>query len=431
MTTSGDKVAQPEPRLREVAGFRLFATARVVAWLGHALSLVALPILAYQRTGSATLTGLLAAAESLPYLILGLVIGAYVDRHDGRRILAVATAFSGVASLTVPAAAAAGLLTVAQPLVVAFVVGVAFVFGDAAYFGVLPRLVGRERVGAATASLSAAYTVIGIGMPGLAGVLVPFIGAPAVIGVDGALTVTAAAMLTAVPRRAPEPGSDSESGEPRRLWRDVGEGLAYIWRHPVVRPLTLLGFGNSFTGGAVAGLVVVMAVERLGLPDDDGRIGLLYAASALGAFVGSLLLGRLQRRLPVGRLTLTGFTATTLLVVAWGTTTNWVLGLATLFALDLVDSIVVLNGIVVRQSITPMRLQGRVNTTARVIAWGGAPLGAAVGGAIAGAWRIDAALYICAAAVGLALVAGLLSGVARLGMLADLIREAHGPDRSD
>jgi MFS family permease len=411
--------------LRAVVGFQSYALGRVVAWTGHALSLAALPVLVYQRTGSSVLTGLLAAAESVPYLLLGLVVGALVDRRDGRRVLVTATVVSAVAVLTVPAADVLGVLSTAQLLVVAFVVGVTFVFADAASFGVLPRLVGRDRVGAATAALSAASTVVAIAGPAVAGVLIATVGAPVVIGIDGVLRLAAAGLLLTVP------WSDRDrlaARAPTLLRADIAEGLRFVWRHPVIRPLTILGFGNSFTGGAVLGLLVVVAVERMGVPEDDGRLGLLYVASAVGALVGSLLIGRLQRRFPVGVITLVGFALTTVIVVGWGTATSWVLGLLLLVLADLVDSVVILNGIVVRQTLTPMRLQGRVNTTARVIAWGGAPLGAVVGGVLAAAWGVDVALYACAGAVAASLLVGVRSGLGRVGRLADLERPPDAPD---
>jgi MFS family permease len=402
-----------------VPGFPRYAAGRVLSSLGRAVSLVALPVLVYAESGSPVLTGLVAAAESLPYLVLGLFAGAMVDRRDARRMLAGACVVSGLAMLTVPLAQAIGVLSVAHVLVVAFSVGTALVFADAAAFGVLPRLVGRDHVGLATARLSSIDTIIGIAVPGVAGVLLVVVSAPYLVGIDGVLALMAAATLLGLPwrHRSSEP---VEEGPPASLLHDIREGLGYIWRHPVIGPLTFLGFGNSFTGGAVAGLLVVAAVQRLGMTQDDGRIGLLYAASGAGAFLGSLVIYRLQKFVPVGVITLLGYAGVTVLTLVLGATTNWWVFLAVLFAGGVVSVMVILNGVMVRQTIAPMRLQARINTTARVIAWGGSPLGAAAGGALAGMWGVDTALYICAAAVGMALAIGVVAGVPRLGLLRDL-----------
>ena len=71
-----------------------------------------------------------------------------------------------------------------------------------------------------------------------------------------------------------------------------------------MRALTLLGFGISFTGGAVTGLTVVYGVQALDLPDTGAGIGLLFSAAALGSLASSVLLPRLNRRYATGSITL-------------------------------------------------------------------------------------------------------------------------------
>ena len=322
--------------------------------------------------------------------------------------------------LTVPLADALGVLTVAQVVVVAFAVGTALVFADGASFAVLPRLVGREHVGLASARLSSIDTVTGIVVPAVAGVLLVVVGAPYLVGLDGLLALAAAATVLGLPMRHRAPEASDDDVTASSLGADIKEGLGYIWRHPVIGPLTFLGFGNSFTGGLVAGLLVVAAAQRLGVSEGDGRIGVLYAASGAGAFVGSLLIFKLQQRVPVGRITLVGYAGATVLTVLLASTTNWWLFMAALFLGGVVSVMVILNGVMTRQSIAPIRLQARINTTARVIAWGGSPIGAAVGGVVAGTWGISTALYVGAASVGLALVVGIWSGLPRLGLLSEL-----------
>ena len=186
-------------RLTSIPGYRLYLTARIAAWIGNVMSLVALPVLIYQLTGSATLTGLLAAAGALPYLILGLPAGALADRWDSRRTMATWSAVAGAAMLSVSAAHALGRLGASHVIATAFVVGTAFVFADAAGFGALPRLVGRDNVGRATASQSAIYTVISIAGPGVAGLLITAIGPAWVVGLDGVGYLVEAVLISRLP----------------------------------------------------------------------------------------------------------------------------------------------------------------------------------------------------------------------------------------
>ena len=401
-------------RLTSIPGYRLYLTARIAAWIGNVMSLVALPVLIYQLTGSATLTGLLAAAGALPYLILGLPAGALADRLDSRRTMATWSAVAGAAMLSVSAAHALGRLGASHVIATAFVVGTAFVFADAAGFGALPRLVGRDNVGRATASQSAIYTVISIAGPGVAGLLITAIGPAWVVGLDGVGYLIEAALLAFVPLPR---GADSSS-ERRKLGADIAEGLRFIWDHRPIRTLTLVGVVNAVTGGgAVSALLVVVGVELLGFTDDDPRFGVLYTAASVGSLLGSVLVPRLQRRLKVGTITLGALAVSGGLVTALALSTDWTLSVALLALLITAAMTVILNAIIVRQTLTPMRQQSRVNTTARMISWGGSPIGAALGGVIAGAGGIRLALLVCAAGVLISLLAGALMGAGRIDRL--------------
>ncbi|MFT3968701.1 MAG: MFS transporter [Micropruina sp.] len=393
------------PKLAAIPGYPRYLTARIAAWIGNVMSLVALPVLIYQLTGSAALTGLLAAAGALPYLLLGLPAGALADRWDSRRTMAGWSTVAGVAMLSVSAAHALGTINAAHVIVTAFVVGTAFVFADAAGFGALPRLVGRANVGRATASQSAIYTVISIAGPGVAGVLITLVGPAWVVGLDGVGYLVEAVLIA----RLPLPRVRSEASGRPTLLADVTEGLRFVWQHHAIRVLTVVGLALALTaGGAVSALTVVVGVEAFGFTDDDPRLGVLYMAASVGSFGGSMLVTRLQRRFQVGTITLAGLAVTAALVTALALTTDWIVGVALLAALNAAMMTVILNAIVVRQTLTPMRLQSRVNTTARMISWGGSPVGTMLGGLIAGAGGIRLALLVCAAGV----VAGLFAAVA-------------------
>ncbi|MFT4296181.1 MAG: MFS transporter [Micropruina sp.] len=401
-------------RLSSIPGYSRYLTARVAAWIGNVMSVVALPVLIYQLTGSAALTGLLAAAGALPYLILGLPAGALADRWDARRTMAAWSTVAGVAMLSVSLAHGLGVLTAGHVIVTAFVVGVAFVFADAAGFGALPRLVGRDNVGRATASQSAVYTVISIAGPGVAGMLITLVGPAWVVGLDGVGYLVEAALIA----RLPLPRVRAEASGRPTLLADVMEGLRFVWEQHVIRVLTMVGLGLAVTGGgAVSALLVVVGVEAFGFTDDDSRLGVLYMAASVGSFLGSVLVTRLQRRLRVGTITLAGLAATVALVATLALTTDWIVGVGLIALLNATMIAVTLNAIVVRQTVTPIRLQSRVNTTARMISWGGSPIGATLGGLIAGAGGIRLALLLCAAGVLVSLAAGFAMGTRRIDRL--------------
>jgi MFS family permease len=388
--------------------FAWFLVARTIAMAGTALSLVALPIQAYRLTGSASLTALLTAVQALPYLLLGLPVGALADRWNRRRMMVVPGLISAVLMLSLPAADHLNLLSYGYLVVVAAGVGIAFVCTDAASFGAVPQMVGRDRMPEATSALVTASTVTGVAGPPVAGLLVSVTSPALVLGLDG-VAFLVAALLTA---RLRWPGSEStrpSGAGVAGLAADVGEGLAYIWRQPLIRTLTLLGTAGSLAGGAAMGLIVVLGVEQLGLDRDDPRLGLLFTAGAVGSLLAGLALPFLQRRIGVGLISLAGFVIAGLALAFVASSNSAPSAAAALLVYQAASTALIVNGIATRQVLSPSTLQSRVNTTARLIAWGGAPLGAVIGGGLADVLGVAAAYRFGAGCLALAAIVGLLA----------------------
>lgn len=399
-----------QPSLWRDRVFVQFWTARVVSISGSTITAVVLPILVFQLTGSALQTALLATLEVLPYFAFGLFAGALADRVDRRRLMVGANLVQAALIGSIPAAAELGALSITQVYAVALLSMTAFVWFDAANFGALPALVGRGQVLAANSAIWSASTVIGIVAPALGGALAALIGAANAVALNAATFLISAALLARIARpfSAEQPGAAEGAVVPRIL-ADIREGLVFLWQHRLIRTLTLVGFGNSFSAGAVLGLLVVYGVQALGLATGDARVGLLYTATAVGGLGASLLLPLLTRRLSVGRITLIGLAAHLATLIAVALAPTFAAGLALIGVWQLCNTLIIINGIALRQQATPDHLQARVNITARMVSWGGQPFGAAAGGAIAEVLDVRAALLIVALGVGLSTLYGWFS----------------------
>lgn len=415
-----------------VPRFRVFLAARSISWTGNAVTLVAMPVLVFQLTGSPALTGMLAAIEALPYLIFGLPAGALADRWNRQGVLVVTGVVSGLVLATIPAAATVGLLSVPQVFLVAITMSTLFVFFDAAGFGAVPELVGRDRIPSATGSMVSLSTVISLVGPAVGGALAAAMGPAVALAIDAIAYLVAAGITATIswPRSPPRdsPPHDSPLGG-RVLVRDIAEGVRYIWQTPIVRWLTLIGAGASVSGGAILGLTVVIGIGQLSLADDDSRLGLLYSATALGALLISLVVSRIQRRVPTGWITIIALAVSWIAQLALATTTSLPVALTVLVVFQAAATLSIMNGIIVRQSLAPDRLQSRVNTTARMIAWGGAPVGALVGGALAEQLSTSVALAVCSVGTAGGLVVALSVKLWRVPILAEL-REDRAADGS-
>lgn len=404
-----DSLLAPDSLWRDRA-FLLFWLGRLISVAGSILTSVVLPILVFQLTGSALRTALLATFNVLPYLVFGLFAGVLADRVDRRRLMVICDVINALLLASIPLAAAFKVLTVGHIYGVALLSATAFVWFDAANFGALPALVGRERILQANSAVWSSSTVIEIIMPSVAGLLATTLGAANTISLDALSYLLSAVALALIPRALNNHRAVPQvEGLLQRTRRDIGEGIRFIWGHALVRTLTLLGFGVSFTSGAVFSLIVVFGVRGLGLADNDPRLGWLFTAGAVGALLASLSLPYLTKRFAVQHITLWGLLAnlfSLLLLIAAPTLTA---ALAIYLLWTLCNTLIVINGISLRQMVTPEPLLSRVNVTARMIAWGGSPFGAAVGGIFAESMDIRTAYLLMTVGIAISALLGWFS----------------------
>jgi hypothetical protein len=393
--------------------FRLWYLSRSASVAGTAASAVALPVLAYRQTDSAELTAAVVGLEALPYLLFGLIAGAAADRLPRKAMLVGADLACAVLLLTLTGAAVLDALTTPHLLTVAFGIGCGFCCFDAASWGARMRLAGRALIARANSVIWSTEVGLGVVVPAGAG-LVAVTSHPAVVlALDAGTYMVSAALVARIGACLdPDPGTRPPAGH--RLRDDITEGVAYLWRHPVLRTLSIAGCCLNLAGGGSLGLLVVHADRALGVPTSDGRIGVLHTAGAVGALLAALLLPVAARRLGQGMLSVVGHCLFVLAVVGLAATAAYVPALGWWVLWGYARITVNGNGITVRQLLTPDRLQGRVNLTGRMIAWGGTPVGAVAGGLIADHAGIGTAYLALAGAAAAGVGLLLCSPVSRL-----------------
>ncbi|GAA3679588.1 putative MFS family arabinose efflux permease [Lentzea atacamensis] len=366
--------------------------ARVISTAGSAVSGVALPVLMYSLTGSAVYTGALAALTAAPYLVFGLFAGALVDRTDRRTVMVCTDLVSAGLLASVPVAAALDALTPLHLLLVAAGVASVGVWFDAANFGAVPALVGCRNLVRANSAIWSAATAVHIVAPSAAGVLIVVIGPAGAMALDAVSFAVSAALVRMILRPL------SKTGKPRStLWADIREGLEFLWREPTVRLFTALGIGQAIAGGAVSGLIVVYAFRVFGVPGTDARIGVLFSALAAGSFAAIVLMPRISGACEPRHVTTIGLSAGAGVMALLVGVDQWWLAVAGTALWGLTSTVVIVNGLTVRQLATPDHLQGRVNLVGRMVTFGvGQPTGALAGGVLADAWSVQAALVITA-----------------------------------
>ena len=164
------------------AEFSRFWWGEAVSGFGSAVTLLALQTLVVVTLrGSAVQVGWLNSARWLPYMVLGLVVGALVDRARRRPVMMATDLTRGVLLALIPLAWALGLLAFPLLLVLVVLFGTASLINDAASMSFMPRLVSRAHLQRAHARLDGADAVAQTAGPAVAGALIRVIGAPLAI----------------------------------------------------------------------------------------------------------------------------------------------------------------------------------------------------------------------------------------------------------
>jgi MFS family permease len=371
--------------------FRLLWTGETTSFLGTSIGGISLPLVALEVLhSSVVLVSALMAAAWLPWVLIGLPAGAWVDRLPRKPVMIAADLVALVAFASVPIAAWCGVLTAAQLLVVALVGGVAAVFFQTAFRALLPSMLPSDDLLEGNAKIQGSEQVANVAGPGAAGLIAEAVGAVCGVLANAISFAVSAACLSSIRVREPE-----RVVKPRRLRHEIAEGIGIVVRDPLLRVNTVFGCLSNLTLVGYQAILVVFLVRVVGL--SSGATGLLIALTSLGGVAGAFLARPAARWLGTARTTLLSkvvFVPAGLLIplAAKGP------GLA-LFVLG---SVLVIGGIVAgnvvwsgwMQSYYPASLLGRISTSTQVVNYGSIPLGAMLGGVLASHLGVRTALWV-------------------------------------
>lgn len=384
------------PVLLRRRSFRWLWIGETTSNVGTAVTTVAMPLVAVTVLhADAFVVGALDAAVWLPWLLIGLPAGAWVDRLARRPLLLVCDLVSALLLASVPVAAWFGVLTIPQLLVVALLAGISAVFFQTGYQVFLPAVVAGDELPQANAMVQGSEAAAHIAGPGLGGLLAQLFGAVAGLLADAVSFVVSGVCLFGVRGQEPRRARGSSAAS---LGREIGDGLRHTFTDPYLRPLAIYSGASNLCGAALTAVLVVFLVRTVGV--DAGMAGGLIAATGVGGVGGALLATRLARRFGTARAMLLAELCAIPFDLLVPLTTNGP-GLA-LFVIGglMVDAGIAVSNVITgsfRQGYVPRALLGRVVTSARTIAFGAAPIGALLGGALASSLGPRAAVWIAVA----------------------------------
>ncbi|MFD3404801.1 MFS transporter [Kribbella sp. NPDC058693] len=368
--------------------FRKIWPASIISNLGDGAMAAAGPLLVASITREPAAVGAAAFIQQLPWLLFALFSGVLVDRLDRRLMIVAADTFRAIVLVALGIAVLLDTSPLWAIYVALFLLGTAETLADNASGALLVSAVPKEHLGEANARLFASATVLQqLGGPPL-GALLFAAGAGIPLVFDAVTFAAAAALIARVAVRPPLPDHSTRAA----IWREVHEGVRWLWRHTGVRTLALSILVMNITFCAAFATWVLFARERLGLTET--QFGLLISVGAVGGVLGMPTYHFLEPR--VGSVTLlrAGLVIETTVHLVLALTRNpWVAG-ATMAVFGVHAVVWGIVSTTTRQVATPDALMGRVNSVYLLASVGGAAIGSALGGLLAQRYGLAAPFAI-------------------------------------
>ncbi len=382
--------------------FAIFWGGQTLASLGNMFALIAMPLLVFQATGQVVQMGLVTATFTISQLVAGIFAGQLIDSFNRRVLMIFCDASRALLFATIPLV---WVLFGAQVWLIYVVTGLGGMLGmifQVGYVTTVANLVEKEQIITANGYINASMAITSMIGPLLGGIAVEQLGpAIALSAQAAAFAASALSLLFIRLRPAPVEGrvpSDKDNGV-----RSMLAGVRFLFAQPVLRAVTILLLVYGFATGA--GLDLFIFHIKNDLHQDGAAIGFVFAASSIGAIIGSLSAGAIRKRLGFGPTYLgaTILSGIPLMLVSLLFNLYALVALAAFF--QLISMVQGINSLSLRQEITPSALLGRVTSAFWTIAGVMTPLGAAAGTALAA--RIGApdtfiwmGLLCCAIGVG-------------------------------
>lgn len=379
--------------------FRLLWSGDAAGQFGAQLAGFIIPIFAVQVLHASEMQmGYLNAAESAAFLVIGLPVGAWVDRMRKRRVMIVAdiiraSVLAALVVMTVTGNASFPLL-----IVVALAMSVCNTFFDVSYQSFVPAIAGKVHLVEANSKLEATHSVAYILGPALGGLLIK---AFAPISILGATVVTYLVSATTLGRisHAEElpPAAERQS-----LVRDIKEGLAWVLQHRVLRRIVAMTAISNLFNSAASAIALIFILRLVDIP--TGLYGIIIAVGSAGGLIGAVVADRITLRIgtlrviPIAGITWSLFEFLTPASGFFSVPVAAILLAVGMFATNFCTLVYNIAQVSYRQRVCPPELLGRMNASVRFIVWGVIPIGSLLGGwlgSVLGPWPT---LWVCAIA---------------------------------
>jgi len=336
--------------------FSLLWLAQLVSTAGSALTDLAAGIFVYRVTESALAVGLTLMATAVPSLVVGLLAGVFVDRHDRKRIMIVTCLVQAVIVATI--AVVIGIDGLALPGLFALILLNAGVkqFFDPAHDSLIPEMASDEELAAANSFLSiASFGSTAIGFAG-AGLLASTVGLQWAFIIDAGTFIFSAACIGLMGKYTlPEPEDDASIAV---IVANLKSGLATLFGTPVIRSLFIVGTFMFLAFGMWNVLLLPFSLRELHATEFE--YGLQEGLTSVGFVVGSFFMARFSGRLAEPIWIIVSLVAMGLSGIFYGLSTSVPLAIVLVMVSGFFNSPSSVSRAVLLQRNTPREMRGRV-----------------------------------------------------------------------
>lgn len=370
--------------------FRYLWAGDAFGQFGAQLAGFVLPIFAVQYLNASEWEmGLLNAAEQAAFLVIGLPVGAWVDRMRKRRVLIVADVIRSIVLAVLVAITVTGHASIPVLIAVALAISVCNTFFDVAYQSFVPAVTGPEHLLEGNSKLEATHSVMYIVGPAIGGLLIRFISPVTVL----AATIGTYLISALTIGRIAQTEVLAPKEERRPLATEIKEGLAWVLHHKVLRRIVATTAMSNFFNAMASAVILIFLLRELAIPTQ--WYGIIIAVSGTGGLLGAVVADRIGVRVGIMKVI-------PLSAIVWGvaeflTPLAGFLPLVTaviavtlsMFVTNFCTLIYNIAQVTYRQRECPPELLGRMNASVRFIVWGVGPIGALVGGLVGsqlGSW---------------------------------------------
>ncbi|WP_343726255.1 MFS transporter [Herbaspirillum huttiense] len=380
--------------------FRRYWASAILNGFGSYVSALALPLCAVlMLKASPAQMGMMGAAVALPFALLALPAGVFLDRNRKLPILLASKAIQALALASIPLAWWLGALSVQWLYVVSFISGACGVVGGGAEQVFLTNMIGRDKLTDAQSKFTATDSASRLLAPGIAGVLIQWLTAPYAVILNALGFVVSIALLRNVKANDPKPPPSD-----KHPLRDVLDGFRFIWSEPLLRSLAWAsGLWHMLFYGFAA-LHVIFATRELGM--SPGMLGVAQMIGAVGVLASSLLLKPLTTRFGATGVMLIGVGLCSFAYIAnplipanlFGYPLASAMACAALsLFLDCGVMLFLMPYTTLRQKVTPDAYLGRMVSTMRFLTVAIAPVGALTAGYLGEHFNVRTGLACVAA----------------------------------